>query len=215
MLHEEVQDIKNLVIFAGPSAGGKDTTVNQLINGFGYKKLISTTTRPMRNGETNGEQYHFMAQSAFMDVERIGGFLETVEFCGNYYGLGTAEFDNLCEFSTTIMTPAGIKAVEKYLKKNERKDILLTKVYIDVSLEEQIHRLQVRGCSINEILTRLQGDLINIKKPILNYDLVLNSSIQIADEITYLVNSLVLHNRMTEGAKRILRQVWELEEKGK
>lgn len=214
MQHIEVQDVKNLVIFAGPSAGGKDTTVNCLAKKFGYGKLLSTTTRNMRENEKNGEQYHFISSSAFTEIESNSGFLETIEFCGNRYGLRLSEFDNLPEFSTTIMTPAGIKAVDEYLRKEKRNDILLTKVYIDVSLKDQIHRLQLRGCPINDIFVRLQNDLADIKNPVLNYDLVLNSSIQTTEEITQLINTLVLHKRINEGSKRILKKFWGLREKG-
>ena len=209
----EFQDFKNLVIIAGPSAGGKDTTANRLIDTFGYHRLVSTTTRAMRDGEMEGDQYRFVSESAFLDAETKGFFLEKIEFCGNKYGLSIDELYNLEEFNVTIMTPAGIMAVEKYLKDAKKSGIILSKVFIDISLEDQVSRLQARGCNMNEIFTRLQSGITNIKNTALSYDLVLNSSFQSPDEIANLVNSLVFHKKINESSKELLRHIWALKER--
>jgi guanylate kinase len=48
-------------IIAGPSGAGKDTLRNELITTYpnAYQPVLSTTTRPPRQGERNGVDYHF------------------------------------------------------------------------------------------------------------------------------------------------------------
>ena len=66
---------------------------------------------------------------------------------------------------------------------------------------------------MNEIFTRLQSGITNIKNTALSYDLVLNSSFQSPDEIANLVNSLVFHKKINESSKELLRYIWALKER--
>lgn len=48
----------SLYLIAGKTCSGKDSIVRKLQE-LGYKRLLSSTTRPMRVGETNGVDYYF------------------------------------------------------------------------------------------------------------------------------------------------------------
>jgi len=121
--HNEVRGLyNNLVLLAGPSAGGKDTASNILVSDFGYKRLMTTTTRPMRDGEINDVTYHFVNEHAFLDLLKKRKLLETIEFCNNLYGLNVEEIENFSKgpdkVGVLILTPSGIKAVEDYVKEH-------------------------------------------------------------------------------------------------
>ena len=47
----------NILIITGKTASGKNAIVNELTTKYGFKQLTTFTTRPMRNGEVNGETY--------------------------------------------------------------------------------------------------------------------------------------------------------------
>lgn len=47
---------------------------------------ISHTTRPMRSGETNGVNYHFVDRKTFLAMRRDNAFVESAEVFGNLYG---------------------------------------------------------------------------------------------------------------------------------
>ncbi len=47
---------------------------------------ISHTTRAIRNGETNGVNYHFVSTEEFSAMESRNEFLESAEVFGNFYG---------------------------------------------------------------------------------------------------------------------------------
>ena len=54
-----------IVILCGKSASGKDTTLKKLVEKYNYIPIISTTTRPMREGEKNGVDYNFISKEEF------------------------------------------------------------------------------------------------------------------------------------------------------
>lgn len=49
-----------IVAIIGPSGAGKDTVADIIADMMGFEKLISYTTRPMREGEKQGREHHFV-----------------------------------------------------------------------------------------------------------------------------------------------------------
>lgn len=77
----------NLVVISGPSGSGKNSVlaeVRQSVPNLAYS--VSATTRAPRHGEMDGVHYFFVKHDEFVAMMEAGGFLETAEFCGNYYG---------------------------------------------------------------------------------------------------------------------------------
>lgn len=61
----------------GRSASGKDTIYKKLLEMFPQlKRLITYTTRPMREGEQEGEEYHFTSEQELEICEREGRLIE-------------------------------------------------------------------------------------------------------------------------------------------
>ena len=54
-----------LIILMGKSGAGKDTIQNEIIDRYNFNRFVSTTTRPMRKGEVNGREYHFVSVEEF------------------------------------------------------------------------------------------------------------------------------------------------------
>ncbi len=87
----------NLYLISAPSGAGKTSLVNALLDAVAAdgtdSKLcvsVSHTTRPMRPGEKNGENYHFVTQDVFSAMQKRGDFLEHAEVFGNFYGTSKA-----------------------------------------------------------------------------------------------------------------------------
>ncbi|MBR3811319.1 MAG: guanylate kinase [Agathobacter sp.] len=60
----------------GKSATGKDTIYAKLLDKLDLKRIIPYTTRPIRDGESSGREYHFCTEE---DVARLGAEGRIVE----------------------------------------------------------------------------------------------------------------------------------------
>jgi guanylate kinase len=77
----------NLFTVSAPSGAGKTTLVKALVDSTtGVQVSISDTTRPIRPGEVDGVNYHFVTHDEFNEKLGRGAFLEYAEVFGNKYG---------------------------------------------------------------------------------------------------------------------------------
>lgn len=51
-----------------------------------YMRTVPCTTRPARKGEINGQDYIFLSNNEFLELEKKGNLLEYGVFNGHYYG---------------------------------------------------------------------------------------------------------------------------------
>lgn len=76
-----------LIILSSPSGAGKSTLATRLRAWDpSITFSISATTRPPREGEIDGKDYHFMNKSEFQSMVAEGEMLEHAHVFGNYYG---------------------------------------------------------------------------------------------------------------------------------
>lgn len=76
-----------LYVVSAPSGAGKTSLVAALLEQDPLVGVsVSHTTRPMRAGEVDGVDYHFVDRSAFEAMIGQGQFLEHASVFGNYYG---------------------------------------------------------------------------------------------------------------------------------
>jgi guanylate kinase len=85
-----------LLVLSAPSGGGKSSIARNLLQGrddLGYS--VSATTRPMREGEREGVDYHFLSREEFIRRREAGEFLESATYGGHLYGTLRSEIDRL------------------------------------------------------------------------------------------------------------------------
>ncbi|MFM5918108.1 MAG: guanylate kinase [Novosphingobium sp.] len=76
-----------MFILSSPSGAGKTTISHKLLEGDDEIRLsISATTRPMRPGEVDGEDYHFVEQAEFDRMVANDEFYEWAQVFGHCYG---------------------------------------------------------------------------------------------------------------------------------
>jgi guanylate kinase len=77
----------NLFIITAASGAGKTTLVKALLKADKQLCLsVSHTTRKPRPGETNGVDYHFVDEPAFLQMLGVAQFLESAHVHGARYG---------------------------------------------------------------------------------------------------------------------------------
>jgi len=76
-----------LYVISAPSGAGKTSLVAAMLEQDPCLGLsVSHTTRPMREGEQDGINYHFVSRDDFEAMIARGDFLEHADVFGNYYG---------------------------------------------------------------------------------------------------------------------------------
>ncbi len=76
-----------LMIMSAPSGTGKTSISREILRMFPDVRFsVSSTTRPPRPGEVDGEDYHFLSEETFRERTARGEFLEWVENYGRLYG---------------------------------------------------------------------------------------------------------------------------------
>ena len=76
-----------MFVLSSPSGAGKTTLSRLLIDKMpGLKMSVSATTRPMRPGEVDGRDYHFIDKARFDQMSKRNELLESATVFDNRYG---------------------------------------------------------------------------------------------------------------------------------
>ncbi|ROT93614.1 guanylate kinase [Marinobacter sp. R17] len=76
-----------LYVISAPSGAGKTSLVAEMLTRDARLRVsVSHTTRPMREGEQDGVNYHFVGRDEFESMIGRDEFLEHANVFGNYYG---------------------------------------------------------------------------------------------------------------------------------
>jgi guanylate kinase len=148
--------VGNKLVLMGKGGSGKDYCVKKLQELFPeeIKKEVSFTTRPMRNGEIDGIDYHFISEDYASKLIANGEIIQYTRHANGYlYGTIATEFEkcNLC-----ILTP---NAIHKFPKKYLNQFYI---IYFDIDKETRRARLSKRSDS-HDCERRLQSDEIDFE----------------------------------------------------
>lgn len=83
-----------MLVLSSPSGAGKTTICRKLQESDpGLEMSISHTTRPARNGEMDGRDYHFIDRETFTRLRDEGAFLEWAVVFDHFYGTAREPVD--------------------------------------------------------------------------------------------------------------------------
>ena len=82
----------------GKSSSGKDTLYQMLKKELEFDSIVPYTTRPIREGETDGVEYHFVTEEEVAELEEAGKIIElraynTVHGIWKYFTADDAQID--------------------------------------------------------------------------------------------------------------------------
>lgn len=122
----------------GKSCSGKSTIAKKLSD-HGLKVAITYTTRPKRDYEVDGVDYHFVTENQFIDMDDRGHIIESKRFNTWWYGMGLGEFNTSDVF---IITPSAVEEYRDICKSRNEKILVL---YIDADAKLRIGRNKGRN----------------------------------------------------------------------
>lgn len=170
-----------LVIISGPSGSGKDTILKKALEQLPKIKFsISSITRPMREGEVEGEKYNFISKERFEDMIKNDMLLEYNNYVGNYYGTPKAPVEEVIKNGGEIILEIDVNG-QRNVK--EKIDSALSIFIMPPSVEVLKARLIGRGTDSEEVIEkRMQTALYEIECA-KNYDfIVINDDLDRAVE---------------------------------
>lgn len=147
-----------ITLYVGKSAAGKDTLAKRDAK-LGKTLLVSYTTRPPREGEVDGVDYHFVNQQKFKKLYDEGIIIEHRVYHTKvdgvedtwYYGLPRIEHNK--DYVGVVTIDAAISVINIYGKDN------IYVVYVTADDEVRRERAKNRGSfSSTEWERRLEAD---------------------------------------------------------
>jgi guanylate kinase len=141
-----------LIIITAPSGAGKTTLVGGLLERDPHVRLsVSYTTRAAREGEVDGQHYHFVDISTFRNMRDNAEFLEWAEVHGNYYGTSKAWIREQIESGDDILLEIDWQGAQQVRKAfPEAVGVFV----LPPSFEVLEQRLRGRGTDPDDVIAR-------------------------------------------------------------
>lgn len=166
-----------IILIVGESGSGKDTIVDRLCKEYGYKKLISYTTRPQRNDAKDVNSHIFVTDEEFDKLENMVAF---TEFNGYRYCCTSSQVD---ESDIYIIDCEGIKYFKQHYK--GEKDVIT--IYISVPKVDRFLRMEKRDGTV-KAMERIKHD-------------------EVAFEGVTEMSDIILHNPNIESIPSVVKTI--------
>ncbi len=142
-----------ILVLSGPSGAGKSSLIKKIEKEIGaYYFSISTTTRPIREGEKEGVHYHFVSEDEFKQDIEDENFLEHALVHGNYYGTSIKPVKEALKKGEIVIFDIDVQGHDAV--QNRLGDITTSVFITTPSLKELKHRLTSRGTDSQEVIDR-------------------------------------------------------------
>jgi guanylate kinase len=141
-----------LFVLSSPSGAGKSTIARMLMAADdGLALSVSATTRPIRPGEVDGKDYHFVSDARFDEMIAAGEFLEWAHVFGHRYGTLKAEVMKVIEGGRDVLLDIDWQGTQQL----KQVDPDIVRVFIlPPSTEELERRLRRRGTDSEDVIQR-------------------------------------------------------------
>lgn len=171
-------------IISGPSGSGKDTLMKKI-----FEKMpdlafsISSITRPMRDGEVNGQKYNFISRECFEKMIAEDEFLEHNLYVDNYYGTPKTPILNCIENGKDILIEVDVNGATQICSKMPEA---VTIFILPPSLEELKRRLVGRGTDSADVIEKRLNEALREIEGSVEYDYVV-----VNDDLDTAVNDFI------------------------
>jgi guanylate kinase len=140
-----------LIVICAPSGTGKSTLINRLKDEYPELEWsVSCTTRPIRTGEINGKDYHFISKDIFEQQIKDDQFVEWAKVHSNYYGTSKVFVSRGLSEGRKMLFDLDVQGADsmKKIYGPEAKVIFIE----PPSIEELEKRLKLRGTDQDHVI---------------------------------------------------------------
>ncbi|MBN2647370.1 MAG: guanylate kinase [Thiotrichales bacterium] len=162
-----------LYIISAPSGAGKTSLVSKLIEQDSHISVsVSCTTRPKREGEKDGINYHFLTIDRFKEKREQGDFLEDAEVFGNFYGTSKSHVEQQLKAGKDVILEIDWQGAQQI---RQLMPNVISIFILPPSLQELQRRLTLRGTDSDAVIAERMNEAVNEMSHYPEYDyLVIN-----------------------------------------
>jgi len=204
-----------IFILSSPSGTGKNTLIRRVLTDLdGLEHSISHTTRPARQGEIDGTDYHFVDRPTFEAMIETDAFLEWAEYNGNYYGTSSAQIESRLERGADVILDIEIQGTVHLLKRRPEAHAVFL---LPPSYEELRQRIVQRGLDgPDAVAQRLEVSLWEIERYGLYHYAIINDDLERASQALAAIILDKRHRvaRQEESVKQVLADFRRFSEPG-
>ena len=140
-----------MFILSSPSGTGKTTIARRLLDHDRHIRMsVSVTTRPIRPGEVDGRDYHFISQEQFDRMVEAGELMEWATVFGNSYGTPKAQIRAGLKEGQDFLFDIDWQGTQQLFQKAETDVVRV--FLLPPSLDELRRRLTGRGTDSAEVI---------------------------------------------------------------
>ena len=191
-----------LVIVSGPSGVGKDTVITALASMPAEPErhfVVTCTTRPRRPYEVDGVHYHFLDQQTFEERRTAGGFLESNNVHGYWYGTPRNEVREALVAGHDVVLKIDVQGAA--VVKQKVPDALLV-FLVPPSLEDLFSRLRNRATeTADELDLRQRNAAIELARAE-DYDYVVPNETDQVERTAERIDDIVLAEKAAHPDRR-------------
>lgn len=180
-----------IIALIGEAGSGKDTLLQNVLSQTNkLNEIVSYTTRPPREGEVDGVNYHFITGEQFGQKVLDGEMLEASCFNDWFYGTGYESLRSDC-VNIGVFNPEGIDSMMAH------KNVYIVVYYVRADEKQRLLRQLNReeDPDVREIIRRFTADLLDFEELGFHYNEINNNT---QEDLEYATKVILAGAKMLE-----------------